>query len=134
VLSPKADLVLKFEVVPDIVYANFMPPMRRPQPYKIGMILTVTNAGNADFNGSSPNTGIVRFSVLRGRTTIWESPEMVGNVVLPVVIKASAAQTYTASWEMPDAVDFVGADLHAVAIFTPTGDSAMSPIQVKQVF
>jgi hypothetical protein len=132
--APKAQLSLKLEVIPDVIYANLMPPVRRPQPHKVGILFTVTNTGTADYTGQSPDTAVARFSVLRGRTTIWEWPEFAGQVITNVTIKPGDSRSFTASWDMADALDFVNADLHVVARFVPSGDSAMREIEIKPVF
>jgi hypothetical protein len=132
--APKAQLSLKLEVIPDVIYANLMPPVRRPQPHKVGLLFTVTNTGTADYIGQSPDTAVARFSILRGRTTIWEWPQFAGQVITNVTIKPGDSRSFTASWEMADALEFLHADLHAVARFVPSGDSAMREIQIKPVF
>jgi len=130
----KAELSLKLTVVPEVVYANLMPPIRRPQPYKIHMLLLVTNNGTADYEGQSPDTAVARFAILRGRTVIWKWPEFAGQVVTPLKIRPSESLPFTAEWEMADAIDFANAELHAVARFVPSGDSAMQEIEVRPVF
>lgn len=82
-----AQLSLKLDVLPDVIYANLMPPVRRLQPHKINFLLSVSNTGNADFSGQSPDSGVVRFSVLRGRTSIWQWPEITNPVITPVKIR-----------------------------------------------
>ena len=132
--TENAHLVLSLQVIPDTVYANLMPPLRRPQPHKIGLILTVANIGGAPYVGQSQNNAVTTFYILQGRTTIWEYPKIVMPVVTPVRIEPGQSLSYAATWEMSDAVDFVGADLHAVARFTPSGDSAIHAITVKPAF
>ena len=147
VAAPQPELSLKLEVLPDEVWVNLMPPVTRPQSRKVAFQLTVSNTGTADFQGQSPDSAIVRFSVLKGRTTIWNFPEFAGQVVTPITIRPGESRTFGTTWEIgrrnagpqpfptsPDAVDYVDADLHAVALFVPTRASALAKIQVKAAF
>lgn len=125
---------LRLDVFPEITYADLMPPVRRPQPRKIGFVFMVTNSGNGVFEGQSTDAIVARFSVLHGRTEIWHFPESAATVVTPVVLRPGETKTFTASWEMPDATNLVDADLHVVARFVPSGTSAMQKIRVKAAF
>ncbi len=131
---PQPRLALKLDVFPDSVYANLMPLVRKPQPHSIGIFLTVTNAGNADFNGSSPDAAIVRFSVLMGRTTIWQRPEEAAQRVTPITLRPADARVYSATWDMPDALELVHRDIHVVARFVPSGASAIHDIKIIPVY
>jgi hypothetical protein len=131
----KAELTLKLEVLPDVIYANLMPPVRHPQPHNVVLMLTVANIGKADFQGQSPDSAVARFSVLKGRTTIWNGP-LALPVLTSVTIHPGESKTYAAIWDVKDVADpqLVDADLHAVALFVPSGDSAIHRIQIKPVF
>jgi len=59
-VAPAAKLALKFDVLPDVITANLMPPVRRPQPHRIGMVLTVSNIGAAPYTGQSPDSAKAR--------------------------------------------------------------------------
>jgi hypothetical protein len=126
-------LSLKFDVLPSTIYANLMPPIRRPQPHKVGLLLSISNVGDLDYSGTSPDTAMVRFTILRGRTEIWRWPDVAGQVVTPIKIGPSETRTFSATWEIADVVDLVGADLHAGARFVSSGDSAMQKVTVSAV-
>jgi hypothetical protein len=72
-----ATLVFKLEVLPDKIVADLMPPVRRPQKHRIGLILTVANVGGGTYEGTSPDSAVLRFAVLRDAVEIWKSPEIV---------------------------------------------------------
>jgi len=127
-------LSLKLDVSPDPVYANLMPPVRRPQPHKIAMVLTVSNTGNAKYSGQSPNSAFARFEVTRGRTVIWQAPEIVTQAITPIAIDPGESRTFPAEWQMLDAVEWVQADLHIAARFVPSGESAIHVIRVQPTF
>lgn len=124
-------LSLSLEVIPDQIYANLMPPIRRPQPHKFAIALTVTNTGTAAYHGTSPDAALARFAVLDGRTEIWKWPDIVSQVVTNVKIDPGQSVVYNAVWEMNDAVKFVGADLTVVGRFVPNRASAMHSVEVK---
>jgi len=128
-----AKLVLKLDVLPDHVTVDLMPPVRRPQPHQIGMVLTVHNVGDAAFVGQSMDSSLARFAVAQRGVPIWNWPEIVNQVVTPVRIEPGQSLTFMARWEMPDAVDLVGADLMAVGRFMPSLQAAMHAIVIDAV-
>ncbi|MFI5299296.1 MAG: hypothetical protein ACHREM_14470 [Polyangiales bacterium] len=129
-----AELSLKLEVFPDVITVNLMPPVRHPQPHKVGLVLSVSNTGDVDYQGQSMTTELVHFSILKGRTTIWESPKRVGDKVTPVTLRPRESRAFSATWDVDDAVPLFGSDLHAVARFVPTGASAVTAIAVRAAF
>ncbi|MFO0835805.1 MAG: hypothetical protein U0638_12600 [Phycisphaerales bacterium] len=128
-----AKLVLKLDVMPDHVTVDLEPPVRRPQPHQIGLVLTVHNIGSAAFVGQSMDSALARFGVMRSYTPIWSWPEIVNQVVTPVRIEPGQSLTFMARWQMPDAVDLVGADLTAVGRFMPTLQAAHHAIVIDAV-
>jgi hypothetical protein len=130
--TKSASLVLALDVIPDPVWVNLMPGRghRPPQPRKIGLLLTVKNVGEADFDDTCPNSAVAHFSVLKGRTEIWHWPENVLQVITPVKLRPGEAKTYKTEWEVEDATPFVGAELHAAARFVPFGQWAMRDIHI----
>lgn len=90
-------------------------------------------AADAAFVGQSMDSALARFGVLRGRTPIWNWPEIVSQVVTPVRIEPGQSLTFMARWEMPDAVDLVGANLTAVGRFMPSLQAAIHAIVIDAV-
>jgi len=133
-LAGKAALTLKLEAHPDELYADLMPPVRRPQPHKVALILTVTNTGSSDYGGTSPDTAVTRFSILKNRTTIWQYPHAAGDVVTKIQLRPNESRSFTAIWEIDDVVPLVNAELHAVARFVPSGASAMASVHIRPAF
>ena len=127
-------LITKLDVSPDTIWANMMPPVRRPQPTKVSFVFAVTNNGGADFVGQNNDSGVAHFAVLRGRQQIWEWPTVVNQVITPVKIRVGETLTFTAIWDVADIVEFINADLHVVARFVPGNVSAVKDIQVKAAF
>lgn len=127
-------LALKLQVVPSTLWANLMPPVRRPQPMQVGFILTVTNVGRETFKGEASDSAVATFAVLRGRTTIWQGPQITMPVITPVAIEPGQAVTYGIVWDVDDVVDLLRADLTAVARFVPTGDTVHEKVEVKAAF
>jgi hypothetical protein len=127
-------LTLKLDVHPEVTWVNMMPPVRQPQPKDIALVFSVCNPTSKDYEGTSMDSAIARFEVYDGPRKIWSFPESVLDVVTPVHLRPKEVKTFTAKWHVDDVVALAHADLHAVARFVPTGDTAHAPIAFKSAF
>ena len=130
--EPKLELTLTAD--PSTLYANMMPggSINHPQPRHVALTLVVKNPSRTDFTTLHKDSGIVRWSVLNGRSTIWSFPDIVLDVLTKVEIPAGMTQTWSTVWHVDDVRRLLkNQGILAVAIFAPTGQHAKAEISIK---